>query len=473
MSFLSLQFPLLLAALLLLMFLIRNGTVRKWLMLAASCVFYAWWDWRFLSLLAWVAVMDYSISVAMARTEHPLRRKLLFAISLTSNLTILAFFKYFNFFVGSFNALLQPLGARLPELAIILPLGVSFYIFETLSYSIDNYRRQMTPARSLLDYAVFITFFPRIASGPIVRASRFLPQLERGMQFSRENFLTGARLFGQGLVKKVVVADSLAMIASPVYAFPELFSSASVWLGVLAYAIQVYFDFSGYSDMAIGVARVFGFELPVNFNLPYTARSEGEFWQRWHISLSSWFRDYVFFPLRRSLLRSNARMPVWLSMALPAMVTMLLSGLWHGAAWNFVIWGGMRGVALSVGQVSGADRGAPSAWKTSRDAVRSLALFLWCVVTFVVFHSSSFALALVIFKKLLWIDSGGITWFFAPACAFIVIVIGGGLFMRHRHIDLDKLDLTKPYALPAIVSLYLFALLFAVEGASPFIYFQF
>src|SRR5512141_931100 len=189
MSFVSLEFPFFLIILLVLTVLIRHATARKWLLLTASCVFYAWWDWRFLSLLAFVAVMDYSISVAMSRTSEPTRRKALLILSLTANLLILGFFKYYNFFIDSFNLLLNSFHVHLPELAIILPVGISFYTFETLSYMFDNYRGYISPARSLLDYAVFLTFFPRLLSGPIVRASRFLPQLERGLQFSFENFV--------------------------------------------------------------------------------------------------------------------------------------------------------------------------------------------------------------------------------------------------------------------------------------------
>ena len=325
MSFISLEFGILLTVVLLLVILIRNALARKVILLIASCAFYAYWDWRFLGLLIFVTVMDYFISVWLVRSQNPRTRKAMLITSVTVNLLILGFFKYFNFFTGSFNAVMSSVGLHLPELQIILPIGISFYIFETLSYVVDVYRGHTHPAHSLLDYAVFVTFFPRLVAGPIMRASHFLPQLDRGIQFSRENFIRGAQLFGQGLVKKMVVADTIAMMTDQIYTTPWIFSSGTIWLGVLAFGIQVYFDFSGYSDMATGVARLFGFELPVNFNLPFTSRNLTEFWQRWHISLSSWLRDYLYISLggnRKGKVRKFINM----------FLTMLLGGLWHGAS---------------------------------------------------------------------------------------------------------------------------------------------
>ena len=465
MSFISLEFAILLVSVVLLVILIRNAFARKVILLVASCAFYAAWDWRFLGLLIFVTVMDYYISVWLVRSQNPRTRKAMLVASVTVNLLILGFFKYFNFFTGSFNALMGSFGLHLPELNIILPIGISFYTFETLSYVVDVYRGHTHPARSLLDYAVFVTFFPRLVAGPIMRASHFLPQLDRGIQFSRENFLRGAQFFGQGLIKKIVVADTIGMMTGQVYSTPWIFSSETIWIGVLAFGIQVYFDFSGYSDMATGVARLFGFELPVNFNLPFTSRNLAEFWQRWHISLSSWLRDYLYISLggnRKGKVRKLINM----------FLTMLLGGLWHGASWNFVLWGGAHGVALAADNAM--ERQDLSAeWRFSRDWWKGLLIFAWIGIACVLFASPDMSIAYEVTKKLLFINAAGVDWFFFPAIFYMVVVLAGGFYLRAKKIDLSKIDLREPYVLPLVAAQYLFAFLFAAGGTSPFIYFQF
>ena len=277
MNFISIEFVFLLTTVLALVAIVRVPLWQKTVIFLASCAFYAYWDWRFLGLLILITIIDYYISVLLTKSEDQAKRKMLLVTSVTINLVVLGFFKYFNFFVNSFNTAFMPFDISLPQLRILLPVGISFYTFETLSYVIDVYRGHTRPARSLLDYATFVAFFPRLVAGPIMRASHFLPQLERGVTFSKENFILGAQRFGQGVIKKVVVADTLAILTDKIYSTPWIFSSATVWVGVLAFSIQIYFDFSGYSDMATGVARLFGFELPVNFNLPFTSRNLAEF----------------------------------------------------------------------------------------------------------------------------------------------------------------------------------------------------
>ena len=465
MNFVSIEFAILLASVLLLTAVFRAPLVRKLVILSASCAFYAFWDWRFLGLLVFVTVLDYYISVALIHSKDARRRKLLLAVSVTANLLILGFFKYFNFFVDSMNLMLVPLGLRLPELQIILPIGISFYTFETLSYVIDVYRGKTEPAHSLLDYAVFITFFPRLVAGPIMRASHFLPQLYRGVRFSKENFILGAQYFVQGLLKKIVVADTLALITDRVYQTPWFYSSPTVWLGVCAFALQVCFDFSGYSDMATGTARMFGFELAVNFNLPFTSLNLVEFWQRWHISLSTWLRDYLYIPLggnRKGELRSYFNL----------FVTMLLGGLWHGASWNFVLWGGLHGLGLAFDRWR--TRGKPDeVWTLASGWYKGVGVFLWVALTCVFFRSQTIDGALAVFRKLLFIDPAGVDWFYFPAILYITVVLLGGFVLRIWQLDLNKLDFKQPYLLPVIASEYLFAFLFASNGTSPFIYFQF
>lgn len=340
MSFVSIEFAVLLATVLTLLFIFKGPSPRKYILLTASCVFYAWWDWRFLGLLAFVTVLDYYISQLLVHTDDQQRRKHLLWISIVANLGFLGFFKYFNFFIDSLNAAVQPFGWHLGTLSIVLPIGISFYTFETLSYVIDVYHGVAKPAHSLVDYAIFISFFPRLVAGPIMRATQFLPQLERGLILSIPNLVEGAQWFLRGLLKKMVIADNVAVMVDQIYAAPSVFSSGTVWLAVGAYSVQILFDFSGYTDMARGIGKMVGIELPPNFNLPYTAQSLTEFWNRWHISLSTWLRDYLYISLggnRKGKIRTYINL----------MITMLLGGLWHGAALKFVIWGALHGIGLA------------------------------------------------------------------------------------------------------------------------------
>ncbi len=467
MNFVSIEFTVLLLVVILLILIFRSLSARKIILLMASCFFYAYWDWRFLGLLVFITIFDYYISVAISNSADAGRRKMLLITSLVLNLFVLGVFKYLNFFLDSVEFWLNPLGLHLPELAVILPIGISFYVFETLSYVIDVYRGTAKPAESLLDYAVFITFFPRLVAGPIMRASQFLPQLHNGIHFSRDNFLMGGYLFGQGLIKKVVVADSMALIVDKVYAAPSLYSSGTIWLAVLSYSIQIYFDFSGYSDMAMGVARLFGIQLPMNFNLPYTSASLSEFWQRWHISLSTWLRDYLYIPLggnRRGALRTYMNL----------MITMLLGGLWHGASWNFVFWGGLHGTALAVER---ALRGVRQVEVAKFDEIKTWLhmTITFLVVTFawVFFRSPSVQITLEIFSKLLFLDPQGVSWMFLPALVYLIVVLTIGIVARRKVFDHEQLNLSRPYTLPLVLTQFLIAFVFTANNTSPFIYFQF
>jgi alginate O-acetyltransferase complex protein AlgI len=307
------------------------------LILVASCVFYGWWDWRFLGLFAISTTTDFLVAQQIAARETGRRRWLL--VSLGVNLGILGFFKYFNFFVDSAAAFLTALGlqANLPVLQIVLPVGISFYTFQSLSYSIDVYRRRFEPTRDPVVYYSFVSFFPQLVAGPIERASHLLPQFLSPRRFDADLAKDGMRMILWGLFKKIVVADNLAGPVETIFAAPASMSTACLWVGAFYFALQVYCDFSGYSDIAWGLAKLFGFDVMKNFRRPYFARSLHEFWQRWHISLSSWFRDYVFFPLGGS----RVAPPRW---ALNVMLTFAISGLWHGAAWTFIVWGLVHGL---------------------------------------------------------------------------------------------------------------------------------
>jgi alginate O-acetyltransferase complex protein AlgI len=316
-------------------------STAKLILAAFSTAFYAAWDYRYLVLLLSVSVIDYYCAARIARSGSPGYRRAWLLASVVSNLGILAFFKYYNFLAGNVNFLLEPLGVSVPFLRILLPAGISFYTFKSMSYTIDVYRRKIEPCQSQLDYTTFVTFFPELIAGPIVRASVFLPQMTRPMGPTFERTVRGGSLFLLGLTKKLLIADRLSTIADPIFAQPALYSAPTLWCAALAYSLQIYCDFSGYSDMAIGVAKMIGYDLPENFNMPYLSTSITEFWRRWHITLSSWLRDYLYIPLGGN---QKGRVRTYINL----MLTMLLGGLWHGASWNFVAWGLFHGVGLAA-----------------------------------------------------------------------------------------------------------------------------
>jgi alginate O-acetyltransferase complex protein AlgI len=320
----------------------RNDSRKTWL-LVCSYFFYACWNWKFLFLIMASSALDYFVGAMMVRTQNSGTRRGWLILSLCANLGTIAFFKYYNFFVTSAAALLEWLGlpASLHTLNIIIPVGVSFYTFHSMSYTIDVYRGKLRPVSSILDLACFIGFFPQMVAGPIVRAFAFLPQLQTLRRFADVDVRGALVLFLTGFIKKACIADAVAPFVDRYFEAPGNFTAASAWVGVLFYAIQIYCDFSGYTDMAIASAQLLGYELPVNFRFPYFARNISEFWHRWHISLSTWLRDYLYIPL------GGNRGPRWFVYR-NTMITMLLGGLWHGGAWTFVIWGGLHGLALVV-----------------------------------------------------------------------------------------------------------------------------
>ena len=317
-------------------FKLQNG-----LILIASYVFYGWWDWKFLSLIAFSTVVDYLVGLYMDRSSQPGYRKMLLGISLSVNLGLLFFFKYFNFFIGSFEQAFSLFGQdiHLGTLNIILPVGISFYTFQTMSYSIDLYKGKISPTRDFIAFASFVSFFPQLVAGPIERAAHLLPQFKRNRTLNVADVSSGIDKILFGLFKKVVIADRAAVVVNEVFAHHAEYQGFQLVLGVVLFAFQIYCDFSGYSDIAIGTARLFGFDLMTNFNAPYLSRSLGEFWRRWHISLSTWFRDYVYIPLGGS----KAGKTAWYR---NLMIVFLVSGFWHGANWTFIVWGGIHGLAL-------------------------------------------------------------------------------------------------------------------------------
>jgi D-alanyl-lipoteichoic acid acyltransferase DltB (MBOAT superfamily) len=320
----------------------RNATARNLLFLGSSYFFYMSWNWKYAGLIAISTLVDYGVGLALDRRSQPRMRRALVSVSLVVNLGLLGFFKYYGFFTSSLveGASFLGLDLSIARYDFLLPVGISFYTFQTLSYTLDLYRREIPVERSLLRFAVFVSFFPQLVAGPIVRAKNFLPQLRREPCVTDDRVSRGFALIFRGLVKKVLIADLLAGLAvDSVFADPSLFSSWDLVFALYGYAFQIYYDFSGYSDIAIGAALVMGFELPENFRRPYLSQNVREFWTRWHISLSTWLRDYLYISLGGN--RSGA-----LRMRVNLFLTMLLGGLWHGAAWNFVLWGAYHGILL-------------------------------------------------------------------------------------------------------------------------------
>jgi alginate O-acetyltransferase complex protein AlgI len=356
--FTELRFFALFALVFLITWGLESSRARKLWLLSASYAFYAAWDWRFLSLILVSTLVDYCVGLALGREKRPGYRRSLLGLSLVVNLSLLGYFKYASFFVDSAQELLAFLGfeASRSSLEIVLPVGISFYTFQTLSYTIDVYRRQLEPTRSLLDLALFVAFFPQLVAGPIVRAAHFLPQLESRATWGSVRVRPHLVLFLTGFIKKACIADNVAPTVDAYFTAPESYGTAAAWIAVLLFAIQIYCDFSGYSDMAIASAGLLGFDLGANFRHPYVAASPREFWQRWHISLSTWLRDYLYIPLGGN--RGGAA-----STYRNLMLTMVLGGLWHGASWRFLFWGFLHGLALCVHRAwwqSYGERGQPA-----------------------------------------------------------------------------------------------------------------
>jgi alginate O-acetyltransferase complex protein AlgI len=441
------------------------------LLLAASLLFYAAWDWRFLFLLLGSALIDFvmalRIGAAHGRQDRRAAKRAL-AVSIVANLSVLGFFKYFNFFVGSAEAALRSLGYDGPlwTLHVILPVGISFYTFQTMSYTIDVYRERIEPTRRLVDFVLFVCFFPQLVAGPIERASTLLTQIARPRRLYRADLEHGLFLFLLGLFRKVAIADPAGLIADRYFAHPGEYTTVPLAAGLLLYSVQIYNDFAGYSDMARGSARLLGFELSRNFRHPYFSTSFSEFWTRWHITLSAWLRDYLYIPLggnRRGPRRTYINLTI----------TMLLGGLWHGAAWTFVAWGALHGAYLAVQH---AWNHAPSLPKRHLSAPVSRAVAAVCVfglTTFawLFFRAPDFGTAAVYLAGLLSFTPG------YEGSLLPVIVLAGFTLLLDVPQALSENEyvfLEWPVGRRALAAAAAgVVLLIGGSGHAPFIYFQF
>ena len=444
--------------------LAETRRARGLALLAGSYLFYAGWNERYLLLIVASTLLDYVVArrLATLSAERERARRGLVALSVVANLGLLAVFKYHGFFRENVEALL---GFAWPELDVLLPVGISFYTFQSLSYTIDVYRGTLKPARDLVEFALYVAFFPQLVAGPIVRASTFLPQLDRRPRLTRADVHGGIWRIGIGLVKKVAIADVLAVqLVDPTFAPDSTVTGFAVLLGVYAYALQIYCDFSGYSDIAIGSARLFGFDIPENFARPYLARSIQDFWRRWHISLSTWLRDYLYIPLggnRGGTARTLRNL----------MLTMLLGGLWHGAAWAFVLWGALHGAWLVAGR----------SWPRVFDRVpvagpllAGLATFHLVCLAWVFFRAGAdFDVAVSVLERIPAAGTGLPD--LAPAA---IVALGLGLATHLLPRSLERAAASAVVAMPSfllgvLLSILVGALAWASVPGVPFIYFQF
>ena len=466
MLFSSPKFFVFFAVVLGILLLARSNGFKKAVLLGASYFFYGYWDYRFVALLAGMTIVNYAVGLKIESTLNAEKKRWLIT-GITFNLLVLGFFKYFNFFIDSINPALNALNLNLSNLQIILPIGISFITFEVISYTTDIYRGTGKSAKTIWDFALLVAFFPHLIAGPILRSSQFLPEIQKRIHINLDNFSDGAQIFLLGLVRKVVIADRLALFVDQVFKQPADYSTITLWLAIVAYAIQIYCDFCGYSDMAIGTAKILGFEIPKNFDVPYISRSITEFWRRWHISLSNWLRDYLYIPLggnRQGKVRQYCNL----------MIVMLLGGLWHGASWNFVIWGGLHGGALAVHKLYSdalPKERKLTAWYYQLFA--GIITFLFVCLTWIFFRSPDFSTSMFMFQKLFCIvDPVGANWFTTSMAIAVPTLILTDYFGARLNQGV-RLSLSS---LPGLCMFFFVAfgvLFLAPDHPAPFIYFQF
>ncbi len=451
----------------------KNLLVRNLFIIAASLFFYAWWDWRFVGLWMFTSLTDFFVALLIAK--HRDKGKALLLVSICTNLVVLGFFKYFNFFVTSFGLLLEHLGfkASLSTLQLVLPVGISFYTFQAMSYTIDVYQKKVEPCRDMAKYLAFISFFPQLVAGPIERAQHMFPQFDTLKKITGEGIKIGLQLILWGLFKKTVIADNLAIYVDEVFNHTLNYSGISCVVASLFFTVQIYCDFSGYTDIARGTARLLGFELMQNFNLPYFASSFTDFWKRWHISLSSWFRDYVYIPLGGNR-KGKVREIVNLNL------TFILSGLWHGANFTFLIWGALHGAYISLEKI--LERNLKI---TLPRILKHLLVFVLVSFAWIFFRAASLRDALLFIKqiftqttlatfyenfKLTYTNTGYSIWFLLPLLVFMAIEIISAIG-NHTRVFPFK---TKSQRLVISYLLVISIVLFGVFNNAPnFIYFQF
>lgn len=447
----------------------KRMLIRHVILLIASYIFYGWWNWKCLFLMVGLTVISYACSWMFDKPK----KKFYLALGVVVPLLVLGIFKYFNFFIDSFAHMLgiQNVGT----LNILLPVGISFYTFQTLSYTLDVWRGKVKPEKSFVKVALYISFFPQLVAGPIVKAGEFLPQLEEDRNISAENFKKGIQIFVFGLFKKIVIADNISVCVDTVFRMPEVFHAVSIIVAVIGYSLQIYCDFSGYSDMAIGCAKCLGYDLMRNFDMPYIARNISEFWKRWHISLSTWLQEYLYIPLggnRKGSVRTYINL----------FLTMLIGGLWHGAAWTFVAWGALHGAMLCIHKL----------WmkllkrdKTYRGTVfgnicSATLTYIFVAFCWIFFRANDFQTAWAVIMGMLTWQNGILyisSWvILGVICVMIATAVACTKSAKQKetiHGFYPLVSLDTIWGRVAILVAAGIAFALAYTGSNPFIYFQF
>lgn len=453
----------------------KNLKLQNILILLASYVFYGWWDWRFLSLLLFSTAVDYTIGLQLEKRSNVNHRKQLLFLSLAVNLGLLGFFKYYNFFIDNFTTAFTFFGGTIQSntLSIILPVGISFYTFQTLSYTIDIYRRKIEPTKDFLGFAAFVSFFPQLVAGPIERASNLLPQFYKKRVFDKNESIIGVKQIIWGLFKKIVIADNCAQFANEIFANHNQFSSATLILGVIYFSFQIYCDFSGYSDIAIGTARLFNFKLMVNFRYPYFSRDIAEFWRRWHISLTTWFRDYVYIPLGGSKVSRNKQIR-------NVFIVFIVSGFWHGANWTFIAWGAINALFFIPLLLSKRNRNNTNTVANNRflpsfrEASSLFITYGIVLVGWIFFRAASIKDAIEYIRGILKWDFSmemlNIERFSFELIPLILILLGIEWFSRNKEFPLFS---AKPNYLKVSLIILMILMFGSFSIPQDFIYFQF
>jgi alginate O-acetyltransferase complex protein AlgI len=458
----------------------RNLKVQNLLLVVASYVFYGWWDWRFLSLIVFSSIVDYLVGIGLSKTDDAQKRKYLLFSSIFVNLGFLGFFKYFNFFAENFSQAFTLLGSPISvqSLNIVLPVGISFYTFQTLSYSIDVYKRKLEPTKDIIAFFAFVSFFPQLVAGPIERATNLLPQFYKDRVFEYSKAVDGMRQILWGLFKKVVIADNCATYANLIFNNSSDYSGSTLLLGAVFFTFQIYGDFSGYSDIAIGTSRLFGFNLMRNFAFPYFSRDIAEFWRRWHISLSTWFRDYLYIPL------GGSRGGTWMKVR-NTFIIFIVSGFWHGANWTFIVWGALNAMyslplLLRKQNRINLDTVAEGKYLPSiREAFGMLTTFTLTVFAWIFFRAESVGHALsyiagLFSDTLFLIPRGAFGYNGLRTIALVIVFVGIEWMGREQQYAIQVLGLKWKRSLRYLFYYSIIIALFWFGGnEQQFIYFQF
>lgn len=470
MIFTSITFLVFYLLLLCFLYFIKNNNMRLYILLGSSYIFYGWWNPVFIVLIVASSLWSWYLGLLMDRATTESKKIFYLSISIVLSISMLVYYKYTEFLLENLFSLIGYEWES--NLGIILPVGISFFTFQTMSYSIDLKRGNIPVCKSLPKYMLFVAFFPQLVAGPIVRATEFIPQLSEKIKITLPNLLIGGQLFLGGAIQKVIFSDNLSSYADTVFSQPELFSTGTLWLSAIAYAMQIFCDFSGYSLMAIGIAKTLGFHLPENFRMPYISLSVTEFWRRWHKTLSFWLRDYLYISLggnRKGKIRQDFNL----------LITMVLGGLWHGASWNFVIWGSAHGLALIVHKFW---EKRTMSWCHSikksiyYKVIAWASTFIFVLLLWIPFRAENFTITLNYFIGMFSFSHEGISWINPNILVVLLCIIFWHFLFIVKSNSLLQFPLLKLERLypQLVISITILALLLFVPlNSSPFIYFQF